>query len=298
MITATPLRTCAATAALLLLAACGAGRLNQFRAFSRAGVEYAKASRALTEQAGVAAIDTDSMTLERGRPALTREEREKLIVERTQLLRERLELLARLSRHAELLQEYFEVLAEMAESKAPQNLDAAAQGVFNSLGKISSEIRNFRLVGQPLPGLAGAAANLGAARFRSTALNNEINRRKNAIAAELDLQSAALAALRSLLTADLQGQLNMRESRDVVMPFVAEGELPKDWAKARREVLLARQALAGLEAAERAARRMRAAFEALIEQRLEGAQISQLIQDAQAVAELVQNIRAGSGNVP
>jgi hypothetical protein len=277
-------------ALLVALTGCASVRTNQFRAFSSAGVEYAKASRVLYREAGIAAIDADSAVLERTRETASATERQQDLLERNKLLRERLALLNDLSRHAELLQSYFEVLAEMADSRAPAELRGAAEGIFRSLEQVSGRIRTAKVGSDPVSRFAGSIMEIGVARHRNRALDEELNSRKKAIEREIDLQEAALRAVREQMQTDLEAQLRMRESGEVVLPYVGTGSLPKTWHRNRREVLMAGDAIASLEAAQGAAARLKRAFAALVEGRLEPEQISGFLKNVNEVLDLVQRV--------
>src|SRR5882724_8005391 len=111
---------------------CAAARLTQFHNFAQAGTAYTKASQAVLDEAGTAAIEADSLIAQKGRDALrTADERRRFIIGNNQELRKRLVLLGDIGRHGRLLQSYFETLAQFADPKAPETLGTAAKGVFD-----------------------------------------------------------------------------------------------------------------------------------------------------------------------
>jgi len=113
---------------LLSLAGCVSARLAQFSGFSQAGVAYVKASGTFIDEAGSAAIRSDSAVLLQARPNLSKEQRSDQLDKHNARLKDRLLILRKIKRHGKLLQDYFEVLGSMADSKAPESLGAAAQG--------------------------------------------------------------------------------------------------------------------------------------------------------------------------
>src|SRR5207249_8587679 len=133
---------------LQITSGCAAARLTQFHNFAQAGTAYTKASQAVLDEAGTAAIEADSLIAQKGRDGLrTPDERRQFIVGENQELRKRLVLLGDIGRHARLLQSYFETLAALADPKAPATLGTAAQGVFDSIGGLSPAIKSASLGG-------------------------------------------------------------------------------------------------------------------------------------------------------
>src|SRR5713226_7516989 len=93
-------RLCAVFSALFLAgllqitSGCAAARLTQFHNFAQAGTAYTKASQAVLDEAGTAAIEADSLIAQKGRDGLrTPEERRQYINGNNQELRKRLALL-------------------------------------------------------------------------------------------------------------------------------------------------------------------------------------------------------------
>src|SRR5258708_38420980 len=115
-----------------LLSGCATARLNQYRGFALAGVAYTKASQTLTDQAGTASISADTAILLKNRPDLPPDDRRKAGKESDALLKQRLGILQQIKGHAQLLQTYFQTIADMADSKAGNDLGSAAQGAYNS----------------------------------------------------------------------------------------------------------------------------------------------------------------------
>src|SRR5216684_4413258 len=118
---------------LASIAAVPASSRTAWRA--QVGTAYTKASQAVLDEAGTAAIEADSLIAQKGREGLrTADGRRQFIIGDNQELRKRLVLLGDIGRHGRLLQSYFETLAALADPKAPATLGTAAQGVFDSIG--------------------------------------------------------------------------------------------------------------------------------------------------------------------
>src|SRR5260370_4396810 len=138
---------------LQIISGCAAARLTQMHNLAQAGTPYTKASQAVLDEAGTAAIEADSLIAQKGRDGLrTPEERRQYINGNNQELRKRLALLGDIGRHGRLLQSYFETLAGLSDPKAPPTLGTAAQGVFDSIAGLSQTIKNASLVGVKIRG--------------------------------------------------------------------------------------------------------------------------------------------------
>src|SRR5258708_39970120 len=76
---------------LQITSGCAAARLTQFHNFAQAGTAYTRASQAVLDEAGTAAIEADSLIAQKGRDGLrTPEERRQYINGNNQELRKRL----------------------------------------------------------------------------------------------------------------------------------------------------------------------------------------------------------------
>jgi len=269
----------------LSLAAIGtscAARVTQFHNFAEAGVNYVKASAAVLDEAGTAAIRADSMILADGRAALSPDERRTRLLASNKALRERMTLLRDLGRHNRLLQRYFEALAAIADSTAPDAAAAAAENLFTSLGGLSAAIKSSPILKSGVP----QVTKLVVGSFRSRALEQELRRRADAVAAELALQEAAYTAIGELLTADLTVQLNKVESNQVVTPFAQEGTLPKEWIATREQFLKSTAAAASTDAAAKAAKALRESFEALVSNRFSITAMTSLLGEMREMASV------------
>src|SRR5207302_3088978 len=91
-------RLCSVVIALFLVgvvqitSGCAAARLTQFHNFAQAGTAYTKASQAVLDEAGTAAIEADSLIAQKGRDGLrTADERRQFIEIGRASCRERVE---------------------------------------------------------------------------------------------------------------------------------------------------------------------------------------------------------------
>ncbi|RMD69235.1 MAG: hypothetical protein D6819_07465 [Gammaproteobacteria bacterium] len=281
----------------LLLGGCTA-RVHQFHNFAEAGQAYADAMARLTIEAGEAAIDADSLALERARDALTPKERGQILLEHNRLLKERLALLADLRRHTLLLRAYFEALAALAGSGAPAGIGAASEDIIQALGETGARIQRAKVGEQPVGAFIGKAAALSVGHFRNAALEQELRARAPVLERELELQEAALEAITAQMRTDLQAALNMRATLEVFRPYRADAPLPEDWAERRKAFLTASASLASAEAARGAAGRLRQSFVALVENRFGPSDTQALLADIDAMLTWIEAIRGDKETPP
>jgi hypothetical protein len=282
-----------------LLAACAASgcasaRLTSFHDFSTAGVSYVKAADRVLTDAGTAAIRSDTAVLIAARPGLSEEERRERVITANELLRERLRILEDVRRHGRLLQQYFEALTALADSKAPASASAAAQSTFKALGGLSESIRSARIGATTIGTLLPVAVEPVVASFKAGALERELRKRAGAIANELALQQAALHAIAGMLTVDVQEQMNVEESQEIVAPYARNAALARSWADARERLLETSAALANADAAAHAAASLRQAFVSLVEKRFDAAALQALLDDIDAVVDVAEVVGKGT----
>ena len=291
-------RLCPALSALFLTgllqitSGCATARLTQFHNFAQAGTAYVKASQAVLDEAGNAAIEADSLIAQKGRDGLrTADERREFIVGENQELRKRLLLLREIGRHGRLLQSYFETLAALADPKAPATLGTAAQGVFDSIGRLSPAIKNASLGGVRIQDHIPQATNFVVQVFKVKALENELKVRSKDIEREIALQEAAFSVISSTLETDLTAKLQLEETEDVIEPFAAAKDLPKSWASRREDILRARVAASSARAAQDATAKLRESFVALVENRLSEPSIAGIIAAINSMLDLTEEIK-------
>ncbi len=291
-------RLCSAVSALLLAgllqitSGCATARLTQFHNFAQAGTAYVKASQAVLDEAGTAAIEADSLVSQKGRDGLrTADERREFIVGENQELRKRLLLLREIGRHGRLLESYFETLSALADPKAPATLGTAAQGVFDSIGRLSPAIKNASLGGVKIQDHIPQVTNFVVQAFKAKALEKELKVRSKDIEREIALQEAAFSVISSTLETDLTVKLQLEETEDVIEPFATAKDLPRSWAARREEILRARVAAASARAAEGAAAKLRESFVALVENRLSEPSIAGIIAAINSMLDLTEEIK-------
>lgn len=278
-----------------LMSGCATTRVTQFHNFSQAGSAYVKASQVVLDEAGTAAIDADSLISQQGRDALkTADERRKSITTGDEELRERLLILREIGRHERLLQSYFETLGALADSNAPSTLGTAAEGVFDSISKLSPTIKNASLAGVKIENHIPQATSFVVQSFKVKALEKELKARSAAIEREIALEEAAFEVIADNLQTDLTVRLQLQESQEVIEPYASPDALPPSWPQRRNEILQATVAAQSAQSAAEAAGKLRDSFIALVENRLTEPSISQVIAAINSMVDVVQQIQKAS----
>ena len=279
----------------LSLQGCVSARLAQFSGFSQAGVAYVKASGAFIDEAGAAAVRGDSALLLKARPDLTPRDRLEQISSKNKLLAQRLLLLRQIKRHGQLLQDYFEVLGSMADSKAPESLGVTAQGVYDSLAKLSPALKNAKIGSSTVSDFIPSVVPIVVAPLKARTLEKELRERGPLIERELALQEAMLAVLAREIQTDLTIELNMQTTREIIDPYVSDSEVPSDWTTKRDEILNTTVTSQSADAAAQAAHKLRLSFQRLAANQFDSAALSSLIADINSILDLTEKIKAAPG---
>lgn len=275
---------------LLALTGCAA-RLNQFNNLAQAGITYTAASQTVIQDAGTAAVNTDSALLVKYRPDLSQSQRKDRVTASDALLKQRLQVLQLISAHGKLLQAYFEALASLSDPKATNSVGTAAQGVYDSLAKMSPTLKNAKMGSTSVSSFIPTVIAPVVASFKAHALNEELKARSGAIANELALQEAAFSAIEDQLKTDAQEQQNFNET-DSINQFANATTLPAQWASQRLTLLTTPPAVASANAAAQAAAKLRSAFTAVVENRLDSAGFASLMSDISNMLTIAQNIQS------
>jgi hypothetical protein len=279
-----------AIAVLLGVTGCTTVRLNRFNSFAQAGKMYVTASQTVLLDAGSATVDTDSAFLIAQRPEIDKAERKKLVVQSNGLLRQRLQLLHLVRVHAELLQQYFQTLAALADPKAGESSQMAAENCYKAVAGIGPMLKDAKLGGQSLSDFLPAVTAPVIAQFKAHALNQELHARSEAITKELALQQAAFDLIVQELKTDTQEQQNLNETASID-EYAADAPLPPDWASQRAALLSAPASVASAEAASKAAAQLRKAFTALVENKPDSSDLSALQGDISNVIATAQGVQ-------
>lgn len=283
----------ARSAAVWLLLACGCASVRSEHAGSvgTAGAAWGRAMDALLLLAEETAVDADSSRALSEAQGLAREER-RLVLEKHAGVEDQIADFERLRRHARLLTRYFEGLRELANRAADRAADDAAARAMEEATTLGREISGSPLLSASERDLLSKSAGLLVRGVRERALSRELASRAPAVAHELSVQQTLLDALRRHIRADAASVRELGRQRDVSRPYL-ENRIPDPpiWIAQRRLYLLPSAAGDILSAASDTASRLRSAWAALAEGRLDRGAWSALLADAETLVSWVRNVR-------
>ncbi|MFV1987926.1 MAG: hypothetical protein ACC682_11655 [Gemmatimonadota bacterium] len=279
-------------------AACASGgaRVARFDAFAEAGTQFADAVPAVLDASFEGAVATSSLALEQARPGLLLlpdSVRETVMLEQLQQndadLVTRLETLRDVKRHARLLREYFVALQALAQTGAESSgLTDVTGGFVEALATVAPSIGEATIGGQPVSELLPPVVDFAVTSFQSQVLEDELRRNAGAIERELALQVAFLTAVAETMASDYELVFAADDLDRIRTPYVRAGSLPRSWSDRRLGSFRRQSALSSVDAASRAAERLRTAFIQLVENRIDQATIAALFIDIHGMLTFVE----------
>ncbi len=283
----------APSAAVWLLLACGCTsvRLGHAAAVGTAGAAWGRAMDALLVLAEETALDADSARALSEGQGLAREER-RIVLEKHAGVENEIADLERLRQHARLLARYFEALRELADSAVDTAASGAAARALEGATTLGREISGSTLLTASERDLLSKSAGLLVRGVRERALSRELSARGPAVEHELLVQQTLLKALRRKVRADAASLRELGRQADVARPYL-ENRIPDPaaWIAHRRISLLPAAAGDILSEATDTASRLRSAWAALAEGRLDRGAWSALVADADALTSWVRALR-------
>jgi len=265
---------------------------NEYAGFAQAGTTYAVAVDQLLVVAGNTGIDATSERFlqDDALANVSLESYQKL----TSVDRERLQIIGRLRAHARLLALYFSLVNQLATSDAPERAQQALGGVVDNLNSIGNQLRGSKIVTNK-DAITSVTSLVVGFSIRGM-LKDELNKRKDTIQVELNTQEELLKALADAIQHDVSVINQSREQRLIINPLRAEEPIsnPDQWVKNRRIILTSQATVEELKTASGAAKKLRLAFDNLVEGKLDLQQINTLLIDLDsilAVAEVINHER-------
>ena len=273
----------------MALTACATARVGQFDAFARAGIQFTDAVQPVVDEAFETAVATDTLMLLEARGSLSDTmERLKYLQRSDEDLGQRLKILNDLKRHAALLKSYFIALRALAQTDEASGMTTATRDLVGNMRTLNGQITDAE--GSRVDEFLGQGVSIAVSTFQSAALNRELQANAAVIERELDLQQAVLAAIGDDMRADLEAQLTAQYRDRVELPYARDDSVPSDWNRRRIEAFRRRARLTSLDAAAAAARSLRVAYVALVENRLDSTGIGLLVDDIQRIITLAEGV--------
>ena len=287
-----PLRRRLGVTVLLLLpcAGCASVRATHAKQVASAGSAWARAMDALLRLAEETSVDADSARVLSEGARLSPGDRRRILEKHADVAATVADL-ERLRRHARALGRYFDALHALTETDADRSAEDAAARAAGAASDLGKELAGSPLLSASERDLIGRGARAAVRGVRERALGRELEARGAVIARELESEYEVLVAVRRQVRADAASLRELGLARDVTGPFV-EGTVAdaRGWVARRREYVLPAAAPEALGDASEAASRLKTAWAALSEGRLDEAAWAAILADAESLVTWVRDI--------
>jgi hypothetical protein len=294
------LRPIVALVLCALASGCDSGRLSQFSSFAAAGSQYVQNFHQLTAQAGSAMIASDSAVLIVARAqagdalGAHRAEFTNEIQINDRGLEEYLATIQKLDAHATLLGSYFAAISDLTNGSSNARFADAADTILDSINRFNPEIEKTNIGGQPIKNFIQPATSLVVDHFAVRALDEQLKKAAPAIDVALGLQEAAVDALTAQIKSSQAVSLEIRESTDVVVPYVSPGNLPASWTSTREAFIRDKATINGLSSARSAIAQLRATFRELVQNKNASPDIPALIGAVEKMSVFTSAVKSTS----
>lgn len=273
-------------------------RIDQFDQFAQAGHIYSAGFNEAVDESFDVMVENDSLLLLRARNFNSDEDfrREALMQYNEQAL-ERMSINRDLAAHIGYLDSYFKSLGVLTSRKDDGELGKLSTGIAGSLknattalGALNSRIADAKIGEQPIATFLDANTPRIVAIYQRAQLDRILRDTGPTVARAIDTQIAALEAMKKQVIADRQDLIDDEWARTVEKPYVASGRLSSDWGS-KRIMLLRQRAKAGkVDAALKAARKLKIAYIALLENRAENGSFELLVQDIAQIVTFAEEL--------
>lgn len=282
-----------------LMAGCDSTRLSQFGTFAAAGIAYVTAFHTFTADAGSAYIATDSATLIVARNQLSAEQlNASKIAFRSNAVRqdkqskEYITNLQKLDVHASLLGAYFAAIIQLTDGKASDSTVTSVNSLADAINAFNPEIENVKFGDKNVKDYLGSIVPLVVDHFAVKRLNEDLNRNAKIIDRALSLQDAAVAAISDQMKSALAASLEVRESTDVLNPYLTPGQLPDTWPSSRERFIRADVTLASADSAKAAISSLHQAFRDLLANKSAAVDFGTVLSDIGQMAGYAAAVKA------
>ncbi len=259
-----------------------------------AGIAYGRAMDALLRVTEESAVDADSARLLSEGQGISRDARRE-VLEKHAAVTETVADLDRLRRHARLLARYFGALGDLTSGDADREAADAIGAVASAVNDAGKALGASKLISPADRDALSQLARLTVRAARSRAIAKELETRASSIEQQLRIEHTVLEAIRRKLRSDLESVSELGLQRDVTRPYVEDAIVdPKAWIAARRAYLLSPQSIEVLHDAGEAAGKLRAAWIAFTEGRLDEAASRGLLSDLDSIVAFAEAVKAVS----
>lgn len=277
-----------AVAISLSLFTAGCDSAKQYASFAQLGSTYAAAIDRVLVIAGNLKIDATSEQLLADKrlagPTLESYRAVSAVDE------ERLKVINQLRAHVHLMGRYFSALNDLATSTAPDGAATAASGAAQGLEQAGLKLRAGNVV-SPVAKIVVSSVIRGALRRELD------NARQVTIRTELTLQEKLIDEMAGIVQHDVGLLRESLENRVVIGPLIATGPIadPDQWVFNRRIVLNLTSVPQELQTASAAVKKLREAFENLIEGKLTADRVNSVLTDFNAILAVGDTLKKDLG---
>jgi hypothetical protein len=276
---------------LILFCSCNSERLTQFSTFAAAGSLYVDNLHQVIAQAGTAMIASDSAVLIAagkiaGKDLVSshRDQYAKDIQTDDAELQQYLATLQVIDAHATLLGSYFSAIAQLANNGAATKGTTAAGDLLDSIAAFNSKVESATLkagnFNTTVKQFVQTNTPLVIAHFEVRALDEQLKKDAPTVDQALALQEAAVTAIASHMKEALATTLQVRESSDVIGPYVANiDNLPSNWNSNREAFLRAKVTIESVDNAKAAITQLRKDFRKLVQSKDASIDFTTLLSD-------------------
>jgi hypothetical protein len=173
--------------------------------------------------------------------------------------------LQKLDTHAILLGSYFAAITQLTNGSADSNAAAAADSFWDTINAFNSQIEKATVGRQPIKNFLQPATSLIVDHFEVKALDDHLKKAAPVIDHALSLQEAAVDALTAQIKASQGTSLEIRESTDVINPYVSSSNLPASWTTSREAFLRDEVTINGLSSSKLAISQLHTTFRQLVQ---------------------------------
>ena len=274
---------------------CASASGGHVKEVASSGVAYGTALDSLLTATEETAVDASSArALSEGRGVKTEAVRTRILEGQDKLTATTVGDLEKLRAHARLLKRYFQALADLADRAADESAAKAVAASAEALEAVGKELGASSALSSGQKDALGKATAFVVQGVRELAVARELSARASVIDLQLRIHQELLLALRDKLKADAGSVFEIGYARDIRIPFETDQiGSARDWISLRRTYLLMDRKIEALERASDAASRLRAAWKAYIENRIDAAALADALKQADSAVALAESVKKG-----
>ena len=243
-------------------------------------------------------VEADSIVLMNTREKISDSAvRSKSLRDSNKDFRDILKSMSDIKANSSLIKDFFVTLRSLAVSDADQKIGQSLDGLvgqIDSLAKTLSKDDGFikEDSGDAITRILNTGSTFVVKKLQHAAIQDVLERYGSTVKNALAVQEAYVARLREWVEADGGTLLKLKEKEVVVDPYVNADPLPSDWPTQRLSALRASTDLTGIAEAEIAARRVKQAFDALADNKLDIGHIQAIVEQLGRIVTVAEDLKS------